>query len=1438
MSTDLSSNAVDGCTPETILGRLDEAICALNADCELTFVNEQAAEFLDHSPDELLGRSVWDAVPGITETAVGDELSEAMATQTPTRFESYNETLDRWVKVRIYPDEDGATACFYDITDERGRQLDLQRQRRLFETVFDETEDALVVADTDRRITDFNPAAEQLFGYEADEVIGEKSRVLYADPAVYDQQGEERFNEHTGRTEDTYQVEYERADGTTFIGETLGTPLEGPDDETLAFLGSIRDVSAQVEYEQALEATTQRLNIALEGTKTGVWEFRPATATFVWTDSMEQLSGFGLETYEEFLDSVHPDDRSEIADAFDAATDPGDTFQVACRFAQADSSYLWIEVRAELVAGDDSPQRLVGIVTDISERKEREQQLRRERSRLRALFDSSPDGITIHDDEGSVIDMNETQRESLGFEWDDIGSLSVTAYEDDISLAELQTIWADMEPGEPLQVESTHRRQNGETFPVEVWVNKFTVNDEERFIAVARDITDRKQRDAELQRSKGFLERAQESAAIGGWEIDLEADSLRWTEEVYRIHDLPLDTPVSIDEAVEFYHPDDRQTLEAAFERLTTDGESYDLELRIVTAEDRVRWVRTVGDPQFDEEGEVVGVVGVFQDITDRKEREQELAEIRERLDLAIEGANLGVWDWNMETDAVEFNEQWASMLGFSLDELEPTLETWEGRVHPDDMPAVEAALDAHIVGDEPLYDCEHRMETKGGEWRWIRDVGKVVERAPDGTPKRAVGIHLDITEETESKLYLEEERDMFAEGPAVVFKWRNAEGWPVEYVSDNVADAFGYTPEELTSGNVPYAELIHDDDIDRAMREVEAASDADSERFTHDPYRMVTKTGEVRWVTDNTKIIRTDGEISHYLGYLIDITEQKRLEHSLRESEQAGRELTSAGADTDRSFDEKLTALLELGTETLDLPIGFLNRLDDNTQHVQQAVGNHPAIQTGASAPRSESYCRKTVQQSGPLDVQDAAAEGWEGDAAYERFDLGCYIGGTVTVDGEMYGTLCFADHTSRAHEFSDSERAFVELLVQWISHELTRQAFETRLQDINETAHELMAVPDTSLIAALAVESTQMILDTQISGIWWYDAEEHILDPVLHTDAAAEHVSEQPVFEPGDSLAWEAFESGEMRVYNDLADVDGKHNETTSFKSEVIVPLGDHGVLSASSLSRGAFSQTDRTLLEVLSSTIESALTRAERELVLRETKTELKQSNEELEQFAYAASHDLQEPLRTVSSYLTLLERRYGDELDGDATEFIEFATDGADRMQDMIQALLAYSRVDTSGESFEPVSVSTLLTSVTQSLDLKITEASATVSVPDTDATVAGDENQLAQLFQNLIENGITYNTDEPEIDISVHRDETDIAIEVTDNGIGIPADQQEGIFEVFHRLHTREEFTGTGIGLSICRKIVDRHDGDIAVDSEPGVGSTFTITLPSGGAVDD
>jgi signal transduction histidine kinase len=401
-------------------------------------------------------------------------------------------------------------------------------------------------------------------------------------------------------------------------------------------------------------------------------------------------------------------------------------------------------------------------------------------------------------------------------------------------------------------------------------------------------------------------------------------------------------------------------------------------------------------------------------------------------------------------------------------------------------------------------------------------------------------------------------------------------------------------------------------------------------------------------------------------------------------------------------------------------------------------------------------------------------------------------------------------------------------------VSYELAGNKLETRLQQMNETAQRLMTAPSQEEIASIAIDSTKRVLDMPINGIWWHDDANERLVPVGMTEEATKLLSEQPTLEPGESLAYDVFDAGRARAYDDLSDAKGLHNKGTALDSEAIMPLGEHGVITAGSTDPRAFSETDQNLLEVLSSTVETALNRARREETLRETQQKLKQSNEELEQFAYAASHDLQEPLRTVSSYLTLLERRYANELDEDAIEFIEFAVDGADRMREMIQALLAYSRVDTRGQEFEPVSVGSLFERIEQDLTATIEERNATVSMPSTALTVIGDDNQLSQLFQNLVENALKYNDGQPRVDISATPQGEMVQFEVTDDGIGMDPDQTDDIFEVFQRLHTNEEFDGTGIGLSICRKIVDRHDGDIDIESEPGEGSTFIVTLPQGG----
>jgi PAS domain S-box-containing protein len=238
-----------------------------------------------------------------------------------------------------------------------------------------------------------------------------------------------------------------------------------------------------------------------------------------------------------------------------------------------------------------------------------------------------------------------------------------------------------------------------------------------------------------------------------------------------------------------------------------------------------------------------------------------------------------------------------------------------------------------------------------------------------------------------------------------------------------------------------------------------------------------------------------------------------------------------------------------------------------------------------------------------------------------------------------------------------------------------------------------------------------------------------------------------------------------------------------------------------------------------------------RKKAEAALRAAHEELKRSNSELEQFAYVASHDLQEPLRMVSSYTQLVMKRYGERLDGDAREFMAYVVDGAARMKQLIEDLLAYSRVGTKGKEFKPVPVENALKRAITNLRAAIEESGAEIT-HDALPTVNADEVQLAQLFQNLMGNALKFRGPEKaRIRIEARENPAEWAFSVKDNGIGIEAQYFERIFMLFQRLHTKGDYPGTGIGLAICKKVVERHGGRIWVESEPGKGSSFNFTLP-------
>ena len=297
------------------------------------------------------------------------------------------------------------------------------------------------------------------------------------------------------------------------------------------------------------------------------------------------------------------------------------------------------------------------------------------------------------------------------------------------------------------------------------------------------------------------------------------------------------------------------------------------------------------------------------------------------------------------------------------------------------------------------------------------------------------------------------------------------------------------------------------------------------------------------------------------------------------------------------------------------------------------------------------------------------------------------------------------------------------------------------------------------------------------------------------------------------------------------------------TGIRSLISAPLISNneavGVLHIRSFQAAAYQDRHVELTGRVADQIAGALAsaqlyaeRIEAEERLRGYTDELARSNSELQQFAYVASHDLREPLRKVSSFTQLLARRYRGKLDAAADEFIEFAVDGAKRMEQLIEDLLAYSRVGTTDRTLEPIDSTAAFQQAVANCVTAIEETAASVT-RDELPTVEADPAQLRQVFQNLIANAVKFRREAPpRVHASARLEGQEWVFSVRDNGIGIEVEFAERIFTIFQRLHSREDYAGTGIGLAICKKIVEGHGGRIWVESEPGKGSTFRFTIPA------
>jgi len=717
------------------------------------------------------------------------------------------------------------------------------------------------------------------------------------------------------------------------------------------------------------------------------------------------------------------------------------------------------------------------------------------------------------------------------------------------------------------------------------------------------------------------------------WVTTPDKEEIEFASDAYEeVWDRPREEVYERSDAfVDGIHPDDRERVREAVERQKRDPDTYEETYRIVQGDGEIRWIH---DRAFGvhEGGSRQRIVGIARDITERVERERELERQNDLFAKAQDLAAIGAWEYDAEDGKLWWTSEVYDIHGLE-ESFDPSLEEGLQFYHPEDRPRIRAAFEAALDEGEP-YDLELRIVDADGEVRWVQSYGE--PQYEDGEVVRVRGTFQDITERKRTRDRLEEEREMFAQGPVVVFRWQNEEGWPVEYVSGNVADVLGYSPEAFESGAIPYREVVVPEDRDRVAREVKNHSDATTERFSHEPYRVRTADGEVRWVEDTTKVVRNGaGEITHYLGYLVDITERKERERELTEQRDELAELDRLNR-TIRDVDEALVGartregiertvceqLSESGHYRFALWLRAVeeSRLEatawtgvaeEYVEPVFPLEGLSPAESPGIAAlDTGETQVVQNVET-------DPRGDGWR-DAA---LGLGVESVATVPVvyDDQTYGVI--GVYAGEPAAFSEREVGVLDELGRTVGHAVA--AVESRDRERTLTAlygatQDLLAAETRGEIAEVVVDTAADVLEPPGIGIFLFDDDENVLWPGAATEELVAFYGDEMAFGPdhGDAVVWQTYVTGEPQWFTDIREADRVANPQTTAGKSLMLPLGEHGVFVVTSSETGRFDDRKRRLVGLLAATTEAALDRVAGRAGIRERDRELTAHAERLD------------------------------------------------------------------------------------------------------------------------------------------------------------------------------------------------------------------------------
>jgi PAS domain S-box-containing protein len=1384
---------------------ISEIVNMVDLNNKVIFVNDAFVKTYGYSSEEIIGKSLNIVRSQKTPPALIEEINNTLKTGG-WHGELIGRTKDGrefpiYLSTSVVKDEKGnpiaVMAVGSDITERKILEDALRNSESDYKGLFENAHDAIIIfRPEDETILDVNQSACRLYGYSKTEFIGTSLDSISKEL--------DRFKHYINRKSGNglnyrFETKHNRKDGSEIYLEVNYAIVDYKGQRAIVSIN--RDITERKKAEEALRESERRYQELYDSAPEMYFSVTgDGTIKSVNMTGADYL-GYGKEELlgRSIWNLVHPDDLKMVQDKIRMFfTERKQHGELEFSRLRKDGTRIWVRERTRLIFDkNNQPVELFIASRDVTERRLAEEALKESQRMLSALISNLPAGAFYkrsYDKDSqkwSVEFVSEGILSLTGYRRSDYLEPVKISYTRMVHPADLQYVSGEVKKAllnkNPYKVSYRIKTLSGE----EKWVweqgrgvynNSGELLGSEGFIT---DITESKRSEVALQLSEQKYRKLAQSAPVAVTRISMTNNLYEFVnDEFVRQSGYTMEEYNNLSDQVliDMIYADDREKVFSFYKQWGSTGykDTQHIDYRIINKNKEVLWLDTYLFAEFDNAGKVLAINQICIDITDQKKAQDVMRESERRFRTLIENSSDLIALIDKDATIIYASPSTTRILGYSLEEY--VGKNGFDFIHPDDKTYTTRLLSELLKKPGGSVTAQYRAKHKSGIWLWMEATGK--NMLDDASIGSIVVNYRDITERklSEQELFLQKSyfQQLFENSP---------EGIVILDKNDSVVDVNkGF--EKMFQYNV--AE-IKDKDINELIIPEELTEQATQMSLfvlkgevIHKETVRKRKDGSLVDVSILAYPITLGEDQIGVYGIYSDISERKETEKALMNSEERYKAFVQQSSEgiSRIEFLEPIN-IKQPQDEVIELAykFGYLAECNDivakryGYSSADDIIGARFGELLPKSDPHNMEYLRSFIKSGFRITDAESHEVDKEGNIKYFLNNLVGIIDGNNLI--RIWSTQ---------RDITESRLAEEEL-------KKTQFRLATLLNNL----------PDVVLYET---GSDHEFISENVMNLLGYPANRITEDKKFFPS----------LIHPGDFITT----SKKITDWN----MSGKPGILTlEFRcrrsDSTYVWLEDHMVAiqapdGKQHMAGVMVDITDRK--------------RSEERLKLLAEK--LSVSNKELEQFAYVASHDLQEPLRMVASYIQLLQRRYEGKLGKEADEFINYAVDGVVRMKSLINDLLIYSRVNTQELPLEQTDLNDVVEKVINNLKTSIEETHATV-VHDKLPVVMANPLHMNQLFQNLVSNAIKFHGEElPQVQVSAKRNGNEWLFSVKDNGIGIDKEFADRVFIIFQRLHNYKEYPGTGIGLAICKKIVEKLGGHIWVESEAGKGSTFYFTLPA------